>query len=351
MNCKYINHISLRKCVSILCAIVSWATCGVANADPKSEKTSGSSAGIPVEWKRIPGESVRFSLEYENSQHIETLDANDKPVGQAPELASPRRVAMDIQLTWRRQSGAVSIGTLKVLRIRGITLPSWSQRQSIEPDLAWEIRARSGKKRRLQVKNDGSARSLLRALAGSRAAADEFHAALTEALSELLALFPSGTQTVSKPGDKWRRKLPFQLERNITLDSEFELELLETRKPRTTDSGATGKSRKKEGNSQDPTPADKDPAAKDNEKPDATRSKTAVIEGGIRQRLRGAPKEAQRQPGLFPGSVQWIHDLDRGFPRQLEAKKVARIPIPDDKLPTIKTLTHRYELKVQMTGS
>jgi hypothetical protein len=339
MKRKTLQTKTLALRSALLCTVLATWTGSLLADDSKSTDTKTSSADLAVVWKQTPGQRTRFSLEYENSQRLETLDSAGKPIGPPPELSIPRRIAVDLELDWRRVTRSSSSASLKIVRIRGVALPSWSQRESLEPDLTWDIRARSGKKRSLNIKTTSSARSKLRALAGNSAAAEEFQAVVNEALSDLLMLFPTAKEAITKPGQKWHRTRGFALARELKLKAEFELELLEARVLPPKDSA-------------DDQPDDVADGKDSNEKSRVdTNVRVATIEGGVRQEIPGAPVELQRQPGLFPGSIRWVHDLDRGFPRQLRARKIARIPIPDENLPTVKTLTHHYELKIDLTRS
>ena len=67
--------------------------------------------------------------------------------------------------------------------------------------------------------------------------------------------------------------------------------------------------------------------------------------GTIVQRLPGAAARVQRSRGLFPGRLSWLHDVERQEPWLVTAERTARIPIPDRRLPIIKTLTQVYGLR------
>ena len=280
-----------------------------------------------IQWQRRPGTEVAFYLEYENSTRLETLNARGEPIGGKPKRQRPRHLKLDLKLKWQRDLGSEAVAVLTVRRIRAVELPGWSRHESTEPHLTGEFRVRPGKKRPVQLKWLARTRSKLSTLAGGTSQSREFLAALEEALEDFFRLFPEPAPP-PKEGYKWLFKKNFQLEKTLQLRAKFELECLET-KMLTTEKPK-------------PTNSDERKApAKTVEFP------VAVLEGAISQSIPGAAPDLQRAPGLFPGSIKWTQDLERGFPVSLEARKTAQIPVPDEKLPTVKTLTHLYTLRIE----
>ena len=291
---------------------------------PKNEPIA---AKHRIQWQRRPGTEVTFYLEYENSTRLETLNARGKPIGGKPKRQRPRHLKLDLALKWQRDSGSEAVATLTIRRIRAVELPGWSRHESTEPHLTGKLRFRPGKKRPVQLKWLARTRSKLNTLTGGTSQSREFLAALEEALEDFSRLFPEPAPPPTE-GHKWLFNKTFQLEEALQLRAKFELECLETKM------FATEKTKPKNSD-ESKTPA------KTFEFP------IAVLEGAISQSIPGAAPDLQRAPGLFPGSIKWSQDLERGFPVSLEARKIARIPVPDEKLPTVKTLTHRYTLRIE----
>lgn len=269
-----------------------------------------------VMWSPKTVKAIRFHLEFEESQTLTALDSRGRPVTKRPDVALPRALSALVQWKWKRIQPAYLDAELTLERLDRLELATSGAATKSSSGIKIGIRFLRGdgkveaKLRRAEVAKLGDL--VKSGSAKSDTALREFKKLIEDAVSDLLGFFPPGDSLPDGIGQKWKlRPRHRTLFNKTTLVEVRELE--------------TVKEARKNG-----------------------KRVGLQIEGAIRQRLAGAPSDAQRTQGLFPGTVKWTHDVTKGFPIRFVAKKTAKIPIPDDQLPIVRTLTHQYLLKFEL---
>ena len=283
----------------------SSASASVGPASPVEEKDP-----LPrIEWTFVKGKTIRFRLDYEDSRRLEPLDSSGRPLKSPPDFQETRKISLILQWRWTRQKRSASVAEVVFEKIQ-VELPTWRPNRAPPKNLRATNHLKHGAVPRVEVLLTNSEKARLLRFTLSVDAAQQFEKLVTEAIGDFLRYLPARDKPISRAGEKWSFRRDFTLMGQRKLRSSVELEYVE---------------RPKQGR-----------------RPGAL----ARIEGSIRQEVPGAPAHLKRLPGLFPGTVKWVHDLDGGFPRLLQSEKIARIPIADDLLPVIRTLTHTYRLHV-----
>ncbi len=297
---------------AILPALAAFAAGPAALGAGLKDAESGQPARPRIEWRRtVEGAETRFRLDYESSQRLEYLDRRGQPLRKKPELEIPRKLAAELRWKWTKVGKSEASASLTIERVLAVELPSlkekgeelrgcavavnWKQDKTVSLDLQWKR---------------PEALQLLR-FAKSDRAAREFQDLLEEAIEDLWRFFPPAEKAAAAPRAKWGFTRDFQLAAGKAIRAAAELECI-------------GPEEKRAGN-------------------DAS-GPLILIEGAIRQEVIGSSGEGPGSSGLAYGSIRWKHDPETGFPLLLEAEKTAKIAVPDDKLPAVKTLTHTWRL-------
>jgi hypothetical protein len=262
-----------------------------------------------IRWDIRAGAAHTFRIEYENSRQVEILDHGGRPLRRPHNVE--RRLAVNLRLAWTRVDpeaafGSLDLARIDAARIEGPAALAFSGRPEAAIKLSVPLRLRRAAEPEVTLEWDARAsRTLGRYCQEDAAVARELAALLAEALTEVFRFLPPAAKA-GAPEAKWQFARAFRLGDGLELMARYELEHL----PR-----------------QDP------------ERP------LARIEGSIGQDVVGAPERVARQPGLFPGTVRWLHDSAARFPHLLEAEKLTRLALPKRAFPILETITHRYRLR------
>lgn len=259
----------------------------------------------------------RFRLDYEDSQRLEVLDGGGKPLAARPEKSRERAFSAVLALSGARAQGDWTLADGAVEEIRELRLPELPalEAERERGALKFALRIEAGKDARVEIEWKAAELARLRRLLKTPEAAVQWTSLLESALGDLLRLYPSAPRPATA-GQKWSAAREHALLSGGALKTVTEIE-------------SVGEER---------TDPKRSP-------PGAAERRLLKIAGAVRQELPGAPPQIVRSPGLFPGSLTWLHDLDTGVPWLLEVEKPARVPVADERLPILKTLTHTYRLR------
>ncbi len=257
-------------------------------------------------WLPKPQSNTQWRLEKRYSTQLAVHDSKGNVIpGSKPEK-SIHHLDATFQIEWKKAQKGKIQGQVRIINIHKWIIDDWkasngapTQRLQFSISLPltapyqFNVRFRESELRTLHLWSGGKTQRT-----------QLLQTSLIEAWQEL-AYYQRilKTPVVSTPGQSWKTKKKKNLYKDIPVNLSHEFEYLKKVKAK------------------------------------KVKVQLAQIEGAIRQNIPGAPKSLKNHPGLFPGTVTWLHDLKKNRAHWIELKRVTKIPIADNVLPIMKTLS------------
>ncbi len=262
-----------------------------------------------VVWTFAEGAENRFRLDYEVSTRRDVLDPGGQPVKSWRGREDAERLDATLSWTWKRRQRTVRTAEVVIEKLHALKLPGWPGDALPEGAITATVRLRVDGPHAVEVTLRGADATRIARRTRRPEAVASLRRFLAEGITELTRLLPPEDEPVTRPGQKWTVERRHVLDGRVPLEATLELEYVEKV-----------------------------------ERPDD--GPIARVEGSVRQAIPGAPAEVQREPGLFPGTITWVHDLAAGFPLSLELEKATRVPVAHERLPLVETIAHTQRLRV-----
>lgn len=262
-------------------------------------------------WVPREGQQETWRLELRERLEIIIPGRDGKPLTPRPRLSTRRHLDATCRLEWNRIQDDVARARVTLSHVHHLSLDDWT-RPDPRPSRPIRFTVTMTRTPPLQVQvgfREAEVRTLFQWSERDPERTRRLRELLTDAWKELGSYRVPEKPGAWKPGHRWKQTRRIPLHDDLSLDLTRDLEILRVK------SGLGGLHPR------------------------------VMIEGAVRQSIPGAPSELARHPGLFPGTVQWIHDPGEGRPHWIETRLDTEFPIPDRRLPLIQSLSRERRFR------